>query len=91
MPVVWSVYARPPVLRWREMGNGVAASLGPWELYARARFWSLRYCERDDWCITLRTAPSGYAGTEAEARAAAEAALRMTGIVFRVEHEEPQP
>lgn len=74
-----------PVLRWRPCGNGSAASLGPWELFARARFWSLRYCERADWCITLRTAPRRYAGDEAESRADAESALRAAHVPFRVE------
>lgn len=79
-----------PVLRWKPQagGGGSTASLGPWELFARARFWSLRYCERDDWCVTLRTAPRGYAGDEAESRAAAESALRAAHVLFRVERED---
>lgn len=81
-----------PVLRWRKNAGGSVASLGPYELCATPRYWSLRYCERDDWCRVIRESPRGYAGKtagdEAKSRRDAEEALRGMLVVFRVEEGE---
>ncbi len=66
-----------PPLRWSNRGGmWTVADLGKWQLRATAGYWRVNVNGSTD-------VASGFAVTEAEARLAAEGALRDLGVAFR--------
>lgn len=72
-----------PVLRWESH----VATIGPWEIYARDRLWSVRIAASPGRYEFVSGSPRGYSGDAAQAERDAIAKLRALGVVFRTEGE----